>query len=201
MLNKRLIWLKWRHLYNGALMYFKNIFHFLTFQTSKFPKRAAKNTKNMTLFPCFVRPEKSHPYETRSLRRILDEETWSIQGTLGVGVWGGGVIIFPKCIGRFAMQGVREEFKGAGAYFLCAAVLYIMQCFQNTYHFRIMFSLLSFCSTSTFLYFHNTLLAWVAVAISRTIFHDAYKAPNVSRRDLLPEGLPASNIQILWTLV
>ena len=62
MLYKRLIWLKWRHLYNGALTYSKNIFHFLTFQTFKLPKRAAKNTKNMTSFPCFVHPEKFHPY-------------------------------------------------------------------------------------------------------------------------------------------
>ena len=63
MLYIRLIWLKWRHLYNGMLIYFKNIFHFLTFQTSKLPKRPAKNTKNMTSFPCFVRPdEKCHPY-------------------------------------------------------------------------------------------------------------------------------------------
>ena len=54
MLYKRLIWLKWRHPYNGVLLYIKNIFHFLTFQNSKLPKRAAKNTKNMTSFPCFV---------------------------------------------------------------------------------------------------------------------------------------------------
>ena len=38
-----MIWLKWRQLYNGALIYFKNIFHSLTFQTSNLPKRAAKN--------------------------------------------------------------------------------------------------------------------------------------------------------------
>ena len=62
MLFKRLIRLKWRHLYNGALIYFKNIFHLLTFQASNLPKQAAKNTKNMTPFPCFVRPEKFHPY-------------------------------------------------------------------------------------------------------------------------------------------
>ena len=54
--------MKWRHLYNGALIYVKNIFHLLTFQTSNLPKRAAKNKKNMTSFPCFVRPEKFHPY-------------------------------------------------------------------------------------------------------------------------------------------
>ena len=62
MLYIRLLCLKWRHLYNGALIYSKNIFHFLTFQTFKLPKRAAKNMKNMTSFPCFVRPEKFHPY-------------------------------------------------------------------------------------------------------------------------------------------
>ena len=26
------------------------------------PKQPAKNTKNITSFPCFVRPEKFHPY-------------------------------------------------------------------------------------------------------------------------------------------
>ena len=62
MLYKRLIWLKWRHLYNGAVICFKNLFYFLNFQTSKLPKRAAKNTKNMTSIPCFVHTEKFHPY-------------------------------------------------------------------------------------------------------------------------------------------
>ena len=72
MLYKRLIWLEWRHLYNGALVCFKDIFHFLTFLTSKLPKRAAKNTKNMTSFPCFVRPEKFHPYGNMTFfRRII----------------------------------------------------------------------------------------------------------------------------------
>ena len=45
-----MIRLKW-NLYNGALIYSKNIFHFLTLQTFKLPKRAAKNAKNMTSFP------------------------------------------------------------------------------------------------------------------------------------------------------
>ena len=35
MLYKRLIWLIWRHLCTPALIYFKSILHFLTFQTSK----------------------------------------------------------------------------------------------------------------------------------------------------------------------
>ena len=62
MLYKSLIWLKWRHPYNGALLYTKNIFHFLTFQSSKLPKRAAKLTKNMTSFPCFVQSADILPY-------------------------------------------------------------------------------------------------------------------------------------------
>ena len=62
MLYKRLIWLIRKHPYTPALIYFKKIFHFLTFQTSKLPKTVAKRTKNMTSFPCSVRPEKFHPY-------------------------------------------------------------------------------------------------------------------------------------------
>ena len=42
-----------------AVICFKIIFHFLTFQTSKSSKTVAKNTKDMT---CFVSPEKFHPY-------------------------------------------------------------------------------------------------------------------------------------------
>ena len=64
MLYKRLIWLIRKHPYTPALIYFKKIFHFLTFQTSKLTKTVAKQTKNMTLFPCSVRPEKFHPYES-----------------------------------------------------------------------------------------------------------------------------------------
>ena len=62
-----MIWLKWRHPYNGALLYTKNIFHFLTFQNSKLPKRAAKLTKNMTSFPCFVQSADFLPYGYRRL--------------------------------------------------------------------------------------------------------------------------------------
>ena len=58
-----MIWLIRKHPYTGALIYFKKIFHFLTFQTSKLPKTVAKKTKNMTSFPCSVRPEKFHPYK------------------------------------------------------------------------------------------------------------------------------------------
>ena len=43
-----------------AVICFKIIFHFLTFQTSKSSKTVAKNTKDMT---CFVSPEKFHPYK------------------------------------------------------------------------------------------------------------------------------------------
>ena len=57
-----MIWLIRKHPYTGALIYFKKIFHFLTFQTSKLPKTVAKKRKNMTSFPCSVRPEKFHPY-------------------------------------------------------------------------------------------------------------------------------------------
>ena len=56
------IWLIRKHPYTAALIYFKKIFHFLTFQTSKLPKTVAKKRKNMTSFPCSVRPEKFHPY-------------------------------------------------------------------------------------------------------------------------------------------
>ena len=45
MLYKRLMWLKWWHPYNGALLYIRIIFHFLTFLTSKLPKRVPKKTK------------------------------------------------------------------------------------------------------------------------------------------------------------
>ena len=55
MLYKRLIWLIRKHPYTAALIYFKKIFHFLTFQTSKLLKTVAKKTKNMTSFPCSVR--------------------------------------------------------------------------------------------------------------------------------------------------
>ena len=56
------MWLIKKHPYTPALIYFKKIFHFLTFQTSKLPKTVAKKTKNTTSFPCSVRPEKLHPY-------------------------------------------------------------------------------------------------------------------------------------------
>ena len=62
MLYKRLIWLKWWHPYNGALLYIKNLFHFLTFQNSKLPKTVAKKTKNMTSFSCFVQSADFLPY-------------------------------------------------------------------------------------------------------------------------------------------
>ena len=57
-----LIWLKWKHPYNGALLYIKNIFHFLTFQNSKLAKTVAKNSKNMTSFSCFVQSADFLPY-------------------------------------------------------------------------------------------------------------------------------------------
>ena len=62
MLYKRLIWLIRKHPYTPALIYFKKIFHFLTFKTSKLPKTVAKKTKNMTSFPCSVRSADFLPY-------------------------------------------------------------------------------------------------------------------------------------------
>ena len=57
-----MIWLIRKHPYTPALIYFKKIFHFLTFQTSKLPKTVAKKTKNMTSFPCSVRSADFLPY-------------------------------------------------------------------------------------------------------------------------------------------
>ena len=51
-----------KHTYTAALIYFKKIFHFLTFQTSKLPKTVAKKQKNMTSFPCSVRSADFLPY-------------------------------------------------------------------------------------------------------------------------------------------
>ena len=67
MLYKRLIWLKWWHPYNGALLYIKNLFHFLFFHNSKFPKTVAKETKNMTWFSCFVQSANFLPYVVSNL--------------------------------------------------------------------------------------------------------------------------------------
>ena len=39
-----------------------DIYHFHTFQTSKLPKTAAKKTKKMTSFLCFVRSADFLPY-------------------------------------------------------------------------------------------------------------------------------------------
>ena len=56
-----------KHPYTPALIYFKKIFHFLTFQTSKLPKTVAKKTKNMTSFECFVRSADFLPYVMTAL--------------------------------------------------------------------------------------------------------------------------------------
>ena len=74
MLYKRLIWVIWRHLYTAALVYFKNILHFLTFQTSRLPKTVVKERKNMTWFSCFVRPEKFHPYICVIMSIIVEQK-------------------------------------------------------------------------------------------------------------------------------
>ena len=57
-----MIWLIRKHPYTAALIYFKKIFHFLTFQTSKLPRTVAKKRKNMTSFPCSVRSADFLPY-------------------------------------------------------------------------------------------------------------------------------------------
>ena len=57
--------------YTPAHIYFKKISHFLTFQTSKLPKTVATKTKNMTSFPCCVRPEKFHLYTLQHPTCIL----------------------------------------------------------------------------------------------------------------------------------
>ena len=44
-----LIWLIWKQIFTRALIYFKNIFHFLTFQTSKLPKTVAKKHKKIDI--------------------------------------------------------------------------------------------------------------------------------------------------------
>ena len=61
-----------KHPYTAALIYFKKIFHFLTFQTSKLPKTVAKKTKNMTSFPCSVRSADFLPYAHCTLHIFLD---------------------------------------------------------------------------------------------------------------------------------
>ena len=43
-----------RHPYSPALIYFKKIFYFLTFQTFKLPKTVAKKTKNIISMLCTV---------------------------------------------------------------------------------------------------------------------------------------------------
>ena len=62
LVHSLLIWLIQKHPYTPALIHFKKVFHFLTSQISKLPKTVAKRTKNMTSFPCSVRPEKFHPW-------------------------------------------------------------------------------------------------------------------------------------------
>ena len=71
MLYKRLIWLIRKHPYTPALIYFKKIFHFLTFQIPKLPKTVAKKTKNMTSFPCSVRSADFLPYVCRRKKILL----------------------------------------------------------------------------------------------------------------------------------
>ena len=60
MLYKRLIWLIWRHLYPGFLIYLKNIF--ISWLSRPLNCRNGRPKKEkITSFPCFVCPEKFRP--------------------------------------------------------------------------------------------------------------------------------------------
>ena len=61
MLYERLIWFIRKHPYTPALIYFKKIFHFLTFQTSKLPKTGAKKTKKYDIISMLCTPWEISP--------------------------------------------------------------------------------------------------------------------------------------------
>ena len=82
MLNKRLIWLIWRHPCTPVLMYFKNILYLLTFQTSKLPKNSGQKNKKYDIISMLCTVSRFPPIYMRNVskrvkaRRMMDWSWW-----------------------------------------------------------------------------------------------------------------------------